>query len=75
MTFLPLVFAYLGPETMLPLTSVVAGAAGVIMMFGRSSYRWAASLVQRFSSKPEPVSRNRRIGSAPVGSLKARVRS
>ncbi len=27
--------AYLGPETMLPMTSVVAGVVGFFMMFGR----------------------------------------
>jgi hypothetical protein len=28
--------AYLGPETMLPLTSIVAGVAGVVLMFGKT---------------------------------------
>ena len=27
--------AYLGPDTMLPMTSVLAAAAGFVMMFGR----------------------------------------
>ena len=30
-----IVLGYIGPETMLPLTSVAAGAVGVSMMFGR----------------------------------------
>jgi len=34
-----LLFAYFGPETMLPLTSVVAAVVGVFMMFGRNSVR------------------------------------
>ena len=29
--------AYIGPDTMLPLTSVIAGAVGVVMLFGRNA--------------------------------------
>ncbi|WP_435017642.1 hypothetical protein TA3x_005259 [Tundrisphaera sp. TA3] len=29
--------AYLGPETMLPMTSVIAGVVGVILMLGRQT--------------------------------------
>jgi hypothetical protein len=36
------IFAYFGPETVLPLTSVVAAVAGVFMMFGRNSVRFVA---------------------------------
>gem|GEM_PF-1686098 len=39
LTFDP-VFAYFGPETVLPVTSVIATVAGVAMMFGRSSTRF-----------------------------------
>ena len=41
------IFAYFGPETVLPLTSVVAAAAGVFMMFGRNSIRFVARCVRR----------------------------
>ena len=34
-----LLFAYFGPETMLPLTSVVATVIGLFMMFGRNTTR------------------------------------
>jgi hypothetical protein len=34
-----ILFAYFGPESMLPLTSVVATAVGVFLMFGRNSIR------------------------------------
>src|SRR4051794_39626 len=34
-----ILFAYFGPETMLPLTSVVATVVGIFMMFGRTSLR------------------------------------
>ncbi len=75
MSFLPSVFAYLGPETMLPMTSVVAGAIGVVMMFGRGSVRWIAATFRRLVPKAKTVSPTRRIGSGPVSSFKAKVRS
>lgn len=31
-----MLLAYFGPETVLPLTSLLAGAAGVFLMFGRA---------------------------------------
>jgi hypothetical protein len=34
-----LVFAYFGPETVLPMTSVLATIAGLFMMFGRTTWR------------------------------------
>ena len=36
-----LLFAYFGPETMLPLTSVVATVVGIFLMFGRTTIRIA----------------------------------
>lgn len=32
-------FAYVGPDTFLPVSSVLAGVAGVVMMFGRTGLR------------------------------------
>jgi hypothetical protein len=40
------IFAYFGPETMLPLTSVLATVAGLVMMFGRTSIRIIRRLVR-----------------------------
>ncbi len=34
-----MLLAYLGPETLLPLTSIVAGLAGACLMFGRNLVR------------------------------------
>ncbi|MDB5351309.1 MAG: hypothetical protein JWN86_2556 [Planctomycetota bacterium] len=34
-----MILAYFGPETVLPLASVVAAAFGVVMMFGRMSLK------------------------------------
>ena len=31
-----MLFAYVGPETMLPLASILAGVVGVLLMFGRN---------------------------------------
>ena len=31
-----MLFAYLGPETMMPVASIVAAVVGVVMMFGRN---------------------------------------
>jgi hypothetical protein len=36
-----IIFAYFGPETMFPLTSIVAACAGAVMMFGRGLMRFA----------------------------------
>ncbi len=74
MTFLPLVFAYLGPETMLPMTSVIAGVAGVVMMFGRSSLRWFVGVIRRIVPQAKSSSPSRRIGSGPVEPIQSRVR-
>jgi hypothetical protein len=30
-----MLFAYIGPETMYPVASIIAGAVGVLMIFGR----------------------------------------
>jgi hypothetical protein len=37
-----MIFAYFGPETTLPLASVLAGILGVLMMFGRAASRLLA---------------------------------
>jgi hypothetical protein len=43
-------FAYFGPETMLPLTSVVATVVGVFLMVGRNTTRFVRrALRDRFA--------------------------
>ena len=44
-----MLLAYFGPETVLPLTSIVAAAVGVVMMFGRNSLRLGLMFVRRAS--------------------------
>ena len=54
-----MLFAYFGPETVLPLASVVATLIGAVMMFGRSVWqfalipiRWAMSRGERRAAEP-----------------------
>jgi hypothetical protein len=56
-----MLFSYIGPETMMPVASVIAAAAGVFLMFGRSVMGFGRSLVRRVwpgsakkSTKPVP---------------------
>ncbi len=74
MLFFTVVFAYLGPETMLPMTSVVAGVVGVLMMLGRNSWLWARGIFQQLSTRPKVARPARRIGHGPVGADRERVR-
>ena len=58
--------AYLGPETMLPMTSVVAGIVGFFMMFGRKAVEMVVKL---FRSKTAPVApKTRARGHRPTTS-------
>ena len=70
------VLAYLGPETMLPMTSIVAGVVGFLMMFGRNALRLCSAAFRRLTSNSKtglqagaPV---RKIGTAPVGRVGTR---
>lgn len=46
-----MLFAYFGPETMLPLASVIATVVGTVLMFGRSSFRLALAPFQWLMKK------------------------
>lgn len=56
------VLAYFGPETVLPMTSVIATVVGVFMMFGRNTlrflFRWrrggAGGATKAAGSAPAP---------------------
>jgi hypothetical protein len=41
-----MLFGYIGPETMLPLVSVFAGAVGVFMMLSRGVMRFARTAIR-----------------------------
>ena len=42
-------FAYFGPETVMPVTSILATVAAVVLMFGKSLFRLVAYWVRRAS--------------------------
>ena len=42
-----MLFAYLGPETMMPVASIIAAVAGVFMMFGRNVVQIGRNVVRR----------------------------
>jgi hypothetical protein len=42
-----MLLAYFGPETVLPATSMIAGVAGFLLMFGKQAGRFAAMMVRR----------------------------
>ncbi|MGD0043772.1 MAG: hypothetical protein ABSE84_25770 [Isosphaeraceae bacterium] len=47
MHYIHMVFAYFGPETVLPVTSILATVAAVVLMFGKSLFRLVAYWVRR----------------------------
>ncbi len=51
------IFAYVSPETVLPVTSVIAALLGVVMMFGRTTFRFIARkiLPSKFRKHPGKV--------------------
>jgi len=53
-SFNSLVFLYLGPETVLPLASIVATIIGVVLMFWRSLFKLIRKPFKRLSRKQEP---------------------
>ncbi len=40
-------FAYFGPETVLPATSIIATVVGVVLMMGKNSIRWCLGMAAR----------------------------
>jgi nitrate reductase gamma subunit len=52
-----MLFAYIGPETMMPVASALAAVAGVVMMFGRSILVFGRGIARRVwpQSKPKKV--------------------
>ena len=41
-----ILFAYFGPETVMPVTSILATVAAVVMMFGRTIFRFTLGWVR-----------------------------
>jgi hypothetical protein len=42
-----MLFAYFGPETMMPVASIIAAGVGVVMMFGRNIVTFGRGIVRR----------------------------
>ena len=66
-----MIFAYVGPEVVLPMASVVAAAFGVVMMVGRAPFRLAsrwlrAARTGRQERGPRPRSPSERISFTPA---------
>jgi hypothetical protein len=49
-----MLFAYVGPETMMPVASVLAAVAGVVMMFGRNILMVGRGIVRRVLPQSKP---------------------
>jgi hypothetical protein len=47
--------AYFGPETVLPMTSVIATVVGLFMMFGRSTFRFLFRWRRSPAAAPKPA--------------------
>jgi hypothetical protein len=58
-----MLFAYIGPETMMPVASIVAAVAGVFLMFGRNVLNFGRSVVRRVwpSAQPKVVPRDPKV--------------
>ena len=64
-----MIFAYFGPETLLPATSVFAAVSGVLLMFGRGSLRVTLAVVRKNLRRPS-ADESEQVGTA--ASLAAR---
>ena len=69
------VFAYFGPETVMPMTSIVATVAAVVVMFGKTIFRFAVGWVRtawygvrRRNATPAP---HFTVGGRQSGGIKA----
>jgi hypothetical protein len=58
----PLPWAYLGPETTLPLTSVLAAVVGILLIFWRYVLGLGKRIFQTFFGKSTPASGGRGQG-------------
>jgi hypothetical protein len=50
-TWYGIVILYLGPETMMPVASALAGIVGAIIMFWQRLVRWTRKLIQYVKSR------------------------
>ena len=57
-----MLFGYVGPETMMPLASVVAAVVGIFLMFGRNVMYIARGVVRKVRASGSQGSRFRPAG-------------
>ena len=62
------ILAYIGPETLLPMTSVVAGVVGIFLMLGRGSLRYLRGGLQ-LARRPGRALRRAASRHESVGSI------
>ena len=48
-----MLFSYIGPETMLPMASIITGIVGVFLMFGRNIMAICRGMVRRILPAPK----------------------
>jgi hypothetical protein len=48
-------FAYFTPETLLPVTSIIATGVGIVMMVGRGSVRFVVRNARRLRARAKPI--------------------
>ena len=58
----PMVYAYFGPETLMPVASVIAAAVGVVMMFNRNILLYGVRPGQSSLGPSPPAMTERRRG-------------
>jgi hypothetical protein len=63
------ILAYFGPETVMPMTSVIATAVAFVMMFGRTVLRWTLGWLNVWKGPRTP---RQTAGSAPHFSIQHR---
>ena len=47
-----MLFAYFGPETMMPVASIIAAAGGVLLLFGRNVVSFGRKMVRMVRRQP-----------------------
>ena len=56
-----MLFAYIGPETMMPVASVIAAVTGVVLMFGRNVVQFGRSMFRGIWPKSKPKAPDKEV--------------
>ena len=71
----PLFFLYLGPQTVLPVASIIAALVGVILMFWRLILRFIKKLINSVRRKPGLKPENNPEPAVQSANLKDEIRN